>query len=214
MITLDSPEYLDARTWSSATEENLLRRLNYTPPVEADEWTAYYGPKAAALGVVFARANPGVVSADDVAQTVMAYLWEHRDRIDWDDTNLINVIMRRAAERYCSGERRQRLMRTDRWVYLPDHVRALLPVFFEDVTRWSDAPIPEGGESVIPGNGQGEALAGVLDIARVWPRLSDSNRRALVARHLEGGEFGDKAAQRRHQRAVDALTELLNRSQI
>lgn len=208
MITVDSAEFTEARQWSQATDETLLRRLNYQP--RAAWWSDDLDGYAEGLGRGFAAAHGWPIEADDVTQEIRLYLAEQAEQLTGQDDTLIRHAMKRAGWRYCRQTQVRNTYLTGQWTYTPDEVRRILPDFFLTRDSWEEAaPSSDDIDS------RGEALIGLADLSRAWPRLSEVERRALFYRY--GPATADETAEVRTstersqvQRAVDSLAWYMN----
>ncbi|BEP14791.1 hypothetical protein acdb102_31020 [Acidothermaceae bacterium B102] len=158
------------------------------------------------------------VEAEDIAQALWVWIWEHQERVAGLNEALVRFKLREVAVSYAAKERQELMHHSGWYFYKPADVRAVLPFYF-DSSLHGDVPLPDD-DPVMYSSRQSpvylrtdaadvtSALAMVADIGAVFSALPLDKRETLMLRHINGP--GDAAERKRESRAVDALTHLLN----
>jgi DNA-directed RNA polymerase specialized sigma24 family protein len=133
-----------------------------------------------------------IYSIDDVAQAI----WEHMMR-DWKyyadaDEALVKHMARRAARRYCQGQRTQYMYSTGAFLYTPGMVRRYL----EDVVWCS----PEDCRDV-------DAR---VDLSEAYRKLPRAQKAAVYKKYALKEPLTRSAEQVAESRAVSNITHRLN----
>lgn len=120
----------------------------------------------------------------------------------------LGLAQKRGLE-YCSGERSEYQRNSAQWIYTPTEVRALLPNLWDGLA-WEDAPKrPSRGKEYLEADGISILL---MDMKTAYEALPEQHQATILSTFRNGDTPGLSSTERmRVTRAVDAMTELLNR---
>lgn len=153
-----------------------------------------------------------VVEADDVKQEIMTHLLEERrilERIQADE-DLIRKVCWNAGRRYAAKERAYYDLMDDQYFYTPGEVRLALRSFV-----YSDEEIgqiigkkDDLNRCVISDN----VITARADASKALGRLTERQREVVTRVFIYGLPPKDANQRRAAYRAVDALTQIMNRN--
>jgi hypothetical protein len=122
---------------------------------------------------------------------------------------VVTAVMGKLAAAYASAERYDFTVRSARYLYTPDEVRALLEHAYFDVSlRETSVPTgPDDRTSLVIWENVCVAL---WDMDAAFDAINGLDKLRLVSRYKFGAEFSSDAEKKATYRAVDTLTRYLN----
>jgi hypothetical protein len=152
-----------------------------------------------------------VVEADDVKQEIMVHLLTERERLSehFGDTDFIRKVCWVAGKRFAAKERNHYDLMDDQYFYTPDEVRIALRSFI-----YSDEEIGQVigkkddlTQCLISDN----IVTARVDAARGLQKVSKGYQEVIQRVFIYGLPPKDANERRASYRAVDALTQAMNR---
>jgi len=153
-----------------------------------------------------------VVEADDVKQEIMTHLLEERrilERIQGDE-DLIRKVCWNAGRRYAAKERSYYDLMDDQYFYTPGEVRLALRSFV-----YSDEEIGQiigKKDDLTRSRISDNIITARVDAQRGMRKLNDGYQKAVQRVFIYGLPPKDENERRAAYRAVDALTQIMNRN--
>ena len=153
-----------------------------------------------------------VVEADDVKQEILTYLLENRDRTEGfaADTDFLRRVCWTVGKRYASKERSYYDLVDDQYFYTPGEVRLALRSFV-----YSDEEIGQvigKKDDLTRSRISDNIITARVDAQRGLRKLNDGYQKAVQRVFILGLPPKDENERRTAYRAVDALTQIMNRN--
>jgi len=162
------------------------------------------------VGKKYAAKYPGI-DAEDISQEVLVKLVEHPDilRAFPENIAVVTALMGKLAAGYASMERYDYTVRSAKYLYTPDEVRALLEhAYWDESLRETSVPTgPDDRTALVVWQNVCVAL---WDLDAAFTALNPADAFRLQSRYWMGNEFPTDAAKKACYRAVDTLTRYLN----
>lgn len=163
------------------------------------------------------------MDAEDIRQELLAEACAQPDTYNNMHPTYLAETFRRRAVAYCARERADYVTRTARYLYTPGEVSELLTIAVETVGVTFDAPTVDG---YVAAPDKGNVCVSLLDLRRALDMIPDGWRRLLLRRAeaesltaeqrralvLKGWQPLSESEKRTARRAIDRLTEALNRT--
>lgn len=177
--------------------------------LDMDDFAEFISPICERVGARVAAEWPGV-EAEDARQEAMIQVCRQADTIiakdegDWP--GLIRYVANRGAIEYAVREIRHYQNGRAEWVYTPQEVRQVLPLFFAG-TGSEDAPRrPAPGSQTLMGDGVSILH---MDMRAAYEALPERSQVALLRRYVTGEPL-DANARKAAERSVVRITDTLN----
>jgi hypothetical protein len=153
-----------------------------------------------------------VVEADDVKQEIMVHLLQERHIIEKhkDDTDLLRKICWNAGRRYAARERNHYDLMDDQYFYTPDEVRIALRSFV-----YSDEEIGQvigKKDDLTQARISDNIITARMDASKGIQKLSQGYKEVVQRVFIYGLPPKDDNERRASYRAVDSLTQIMNRN--
>lgn len=153
-----------------------------------------------------------VVEADDVKQEILEHLLVERKNIapHVNDEEFIRKVCWTAGKRYASKERNHYDLLDDQYFYTPDEVRIALKSFV-----YSDEEIGQvigKKDDLTRARISDNIVTARTDASKAIPKLSQGYQEAVQRVFIYGLPPVDDNERRAAYRAVDSLTQIMNRN--
>lgn len=153
-----------------------------------------------------------VVDADDVKQEILTYLLENRREVPEyaRDEELLRKICWTAGKRFASKERDHYDLMDDQYWYTPDEVRIALKSFV-----YSDEELGQvigKKDDLVRSRISDNIVTARIDATKGLGKLSEGQQAAVQRVFVFGLPPRDETERRTAYRAVDALTQIMNRN--
>lgn len=153
-----------------------------------------------------------VVEADDVKQEILEELLRQRKNIasHATDEEFLRKVCWTAGKRYASKERNHFDLMDDQYFYTPDEVRIALKSFI-----YSDEEIGQvigKKDDLIRARISDNIVSARTDASKAVPKLSQGYQEAVQRVFIYGLPPKDENERRAAYRAVDSLTQIMNRN--
>lgn len=170
-----------------------------------------------------AAADWPFMEAEDITQQLLLEACTRPDTYNSMNPGHLAEAFRRRAVAYCARERADYVTRTARYLYTPGEVSELLTIAVETVGVDFDAPSVDG---YVAAPDKGNVCVSLLDLRRALDTIPDAWRRLLLRRAESEGLTAEQrkalaetgwaplteTEKRTARRAIDRLTEVLNRT--
>lgn len=153
-----------------------------------------------------------VVEADDVKQEILEYLLRERKSIapQAHDEEFLRKVCWTAGKRYASKERNHYDLMDDQYFYTPEETRVALRSFI-----YSDEEIGQvigKKDDLIRARISDNITTARADASKAMAKLSHSQQEAVQRVFVYGLPAKDENERRAAYRAVDSLTQVMNRN--
>lgn len=148
------------------------------------------------------------IDAEDIRQELLAEACASPDTYNNMRADQLAATFRRRAVAYCARERADYITRSARYLYTPAEVRVLLDIWAESEDATYAMPPTRDGYLAAPD--AGNIMVSLWDLDRAIEALPDTWRQIVIAK-LDGAQL-DKTQYRAYCRAVERMTDVLNRA--
>jgi DNA-directed RNA polymerase specialized sigma24 family protein len=153
-----------------------------------------------------------VVEADDVKQEIMVHLLEERERLapHFGDTDFLRKVCWTAGKRFAAKERNHYDLMDDQYFYTPDEVRIALRSFV-----YSDEEIGQvigKKDDLTQAKISDNIVTARIDAQKGLHKLSEGYKAVVERVFIYGLPPRDANERRASYRAVDSLTQIMNRN--
>lgn len=152
---------------------------------------------------------PGI-DREDIEQEMNMKILENWPNIKnhRDARKIALGLAKRGGVDYCSRERDYYQRQTSEWIYTPKEVRAILAEAFTE-PLWTDTPAkPSKGKEYLTADGVSILI---MDAKNAFEAVSEADQAVVISAFHDGERPSTSAEKMRLSRAIDRMTDVLNR---